>query len=130
MGYVPSRLGDEGRRTQRAVLHPTMRDLAWAAGIYEGEGTCVRNGKGSSTAVVTQKDRWLLDRFQQLFGGRIYLRTYRRTGYGSSEMASNFRWQINGKRARGFLLTMYTFLSPRRRTQIRRALGVAEVTHA
>ena len=47
-----------------ATKAPTALDVAWAAGIYEGEGSCVAGGtKGKSFSVtVTQKDPELLYR--------------------------------------------------------------------
>lgn len=49
--------------------------IAWAAGIFEGEGWCGTVGglkRRSTTLVeVRQKDLWLLERFKSLFGGSI-----------------------------------------------------------
>ena len=106
-------MGREGLDTKKATEKPTIQDIAWAAGIYEGEGHSVKNGKNSTTVVITQKDRWLLDRLQKLFGGSVFNR------YGRIH-----KWQINGARARGFLMTIYKFLSPRRQFQAQLALGI------
>lgn len=99
----------------------SVRDIAWAAGIFEGEGTtCPSNAKRNYTVVaaVTQKDLWLLRRLQELFGGSVdqYPQQYRNTTrlYG--------RWRLTGPAARGFLMTIYTFMSPRRKDQIKAAL--------
>ena len=95
-----------------AAVHPTIQDIAWAAGIYEGEGSCQK--KPYSTAVrIRQKDSWLPLRLKVLFGGSI---CYRKDG--------QLDWFASGSRARGFLMTIYKFLSPRRQKQIRHALGV------
>lgn len=110
--------------TIRALEHPTLRDIAWAAGIYEGEGTAAKNGKSSTSVSVKQKDDWILRRFQKLFGGRVCERTYVRRGYGKDKTGTNSTWVISGARARGFLMTIYTFLSPRRKAQAKRALGI------
>src|SRR3989304_8991448 len=42
------------------TLHPTVFDIAWAAGIYEGEGSCTRDT--TERAHVGQKHHWLCDR--------------------------------------------------------------------
>lgn len=101
------------RTAMNAVESPSLCDLAWAAGVYEGEGH-VRGREGDTIQVqIVQKDRWLLDRLVQLFGGAIY---------GPHGHSGCFNWYVSGVRARGFVLTIFTFLSPRRREQARQAL--------
>lgn len=90
-----------------------MRDIAWAAGIFEGEGTA-GHWDGSTKVHVVQKGDWLPLRLQALFGGGIYFKSKGRYAL----------WSLGGPRARGFLLTIFPFLSPRRREQVRRALCV------
>ena len=90
------------------ILHPTSLDIAWAAGVYEGEGCA--SGKGPGTIMVTQQDTWILERLKALFGGSFY-KTYNGSGCTN--------WVLCGARARGFALTIYAYLSPRRREQIR-----------
>jgi len=94
----------------------SLLDIAWAAGIFEGEGTCPRRSKTNrtTTASVTQKDLWLLHRLQELFGGTVRQYSQKEGLYG--------RWFASGERARGFLMTVYAFLSPRRKAQVRAAL--------
>lgn len=98
-----------------SVQSPTLSDISWAAGIYEGEGHIQKPPPDghSQRVCVAQKDLWLLRRLKKLFGGSIYLRP--RCSY----------WYISGKRARGFAFTIYSFLSPWRKLQIRKALGCA-----
>lgn len=97
--------------------HPNNTQIAWAAGIFEGEGSSNRSGSRSRRSrterlMVSQKDLWLLERCRALFGGSI-----KRHGKISA-------WNLSGTRARGFLMTIYSFLSPRRKEQVRRTLGV------
>jgi hypothetical protein len=76
--------------------------------------------------MVTQKDPWLLHRLQELFGGRVYPQKTRPksiSGGPIKDYGDQWAWWIGGARARGFLMTIYTFLSPRRREQARVALG-------
>jgi hypothetical protein len=105
-----------------ATEHPTVRVIAWAAGFYEGEGSCQgvigTLQKHSTRCHIGQKNRWPLDRMVALFGGRI--------SEGSCNNAPFYDWQISGARARGFLMTIYSFLSPRRQEQVRAAVGMRE----
>jgi hypothetical protein len=103
-----------------------MLNIAWAAGIYEGEGSTDNPSFSSANSVrvqVSQKDPWLLQQFCDLFGGRLYRA---RGGRYKGEVHMMWRWQIYGARARGFLLTVFSLLSPRRRQQARKVL----VAHA
>jgi hypothetical protein len=108
-----------GQSKGRAV---TNLEVAWAAGIFEGEGSCnpvPPRGKYTvprQMVGVSQKDPWLLERLKDMFGGHIYLKSDRRNP------SPLYRWQIDGPRGRGFLLTIYPFLSPRRKEQIMRTL--------
>lgn len=124
MDYIASRLGDEGRNTPRATISPTTRDIAWAAGIFEGEGTCAKTGKRGTMVQIKQKDRWLCPQLQKFFGGTVKPRAYIRRGYGKDRLIKLWYWDIHGPRARGFLMTIYKFLSPRRQAQIHKALGI------
>lgn len=107
--YKPQR-GPLGRTKAglRATQAPTVCDIAWAAGIFEGEGTC-----DARKASITQKETWLLYRLQALFGGTVSLNY----SNGCS------RWVVTGSRARGFLMTVFLFLSPKRELQVLSFLG-------
>ena len=106
----------------RATETPSLLNIAWSAGVYEGEGTCQpidgRFGK-SQTVKIQQNDRSVLERMQRWFGGSI-----------STNMSRGFKpkpiyiWIVCGARARGFLYTIFSFLTPRRRLQARAAMGV------
>ena len=102
----------------KASNHPTMLDIAWAAGIWEGEGSIngARKSRRSTQVSVVQKDTWLLYRLKELFGGGVYLKNDRASEHVCSQ------WSCSGPRARGFIFTIFSHLSPRRRTQIRKVL--------
>lgn len=93
-------------RQQKASAVPNVLDIAWAAGIFEGEGGISGRAGNGKVMSVTQKDPWLLLRLQRLFGGTV--RQY--VGY--------WRWFASGSRARGFAMTIFAFLSPRRKEQV------------
>lgn len=104
------------------TLRPTLVDIAWAAGVYEGEGSTDYHSR-ATRVTVTQKDGWILHKFRALFGGSVRYEG-RHTLY-RGEYRGNHRWYLRGSRARGFLLTVFSWLSPRRRLQVRKALGYA-----
>jgi hypothetical protein len=91
---------------------PTAIDIAWAAGIYEGEGTCSsKSGAGGSYGItVSQKDPELLYRLRDWFGGSVI-----RFPNGKFEC---HRWAVSGDKARGFLAAIYPFMTARRKSQI------------
>lgn len=108
----------------RASLAPTEHairdDIIWAAGIFEGDGYCQAKTGRSTQVTVVQKDDWLPTRLRALFGGSVARYDY--TGY----LAHNpcYRWTLYGARARGFLMSVYGLLSPRRQAQAKIALQV------
>ena len=101
-----------GKRFVAASLTPTDCQIAWAAGIFEGEGSIGRTnrskGVGSLSVAVVQKDPWLLYELQRLFGGTIG--DIRKDGCRS--------WYLFAERADSFINHIYPYLSPRRREQV------------
>jgi hypothetical protein len=93
-----------------ATKIPTAIDIAWAAGIYEGEGTCRMSGKGKRgfSAAVVQKDPELLYRLREWFGRSINL----------NQNAGTYVWDICGDRARIFMALIYGLMTVRRKVQI------------
>lgn len=90
---------------------PTNLDVAWAAGIYEGEGSCIAPGKSHSFSVqVSQKDPELLYRLRDLFGGTV--KPYMNGGF------SIYHYKACGDRGRVFLAAIYPYLTVRRKAQI------------
>lgn len=96
-----------------AKIHPTSLDIAWAAGIFEGEGHCywqIVKTSGTQRVRVGQKDSWILYKLKDLFGGSV------RTN--NNKWGLWYVWDLNGSRARGFLMTIYKFLFPQRKEQV------------
>lgn len=93
-----------------ATKIPTAVDIAWAAGIYEGEGTCRLCGHTKRGFMVSlpQKDPELLYWLRDWFGGSI-------RGLSKSGCQT---WEICGDRARIFIALIYRFLTARRKTQV------------
>jgi hypothetical protein len=98
-----------------AIRRPTAIEVAWAAGIYEGEGSCIAVKKSNSFGVcIAQKDPELLYRMRDLFGGSI--NAYSRMFNGKE--CPIHHWKISGDRARTFIAVVYPFLTARRKQQI------------
>jgi hypothetical protein len=101
-----------------AVRRPTAIEVAWAAGIYEGEGSYItnHNGTGSKSFVISvnQDDPELLHRMREMFGGSIKLcnRTF------NGVLRPIYHWKVCGDRARAFIFTIYPFLTARRKAQV------------
>lgn len=93
---------------------PSLIDIAWAAGIYEGEG-CVHERRYSSAGLhVTQKDPEILYRLRDWFGGSV------KFAFCKTVPVENlcYRWVVCGNRARVFMALIYGFMSARRKEQI------------
>jgi hypothetical protein len=99
----------------QAVSRPITRDIAWAAGFYEGEGTC-NYATRSQHVVVNQVEREPLEKLQRMFGGTIRpIKAHHRS-------QASWRWCAHGPRARGVMMTLYVLLSKKRQAQIRKVL--------
>lgn len=96
-------------RSAAATEHPTVMDIHHAAVWFDAEGSCGYYDKNQTTvASVAQKDPEILWWFKRKFGGTV------------SEKAGS--WVTYGARARGFLMTIYSLLTTRRKEQVKRAL--------
>jgi hypothetical protein len=101
--------------------HPEMKDIYWAAGFYEGEGSYVANKQKTkvtgSGIKIMQKQKWPLEYMRDFFGGSLCLYTKKS---GTKVGQQYWWWTLHGPRARGFIMTIYSLLSPRRQGQIRK----------
>ena len=96
----------------------TNLDLAWAAGFLEGEGSFCRS-LDRPRLVATQVNREPLDKLSSMFGGSVR----GPLKFPSSPRSSpHYRWELVGTKARGVMLTLYVFMSQRRRLQIEKSI--------
>jgi hypothetical protein len=93
-----------------------MRELYWAAGFMEGEGS-FSSQRYLVTVQAVQVQRQPLERLQLLFGGVI--RTFRRRAVIGEVY---HRWEVTGRKAAAIAMTLYALMSPRRKQQIAVAL--------
>lgn len=98
------------KNTPKATVSPSARDLEWAAGFLEGEGSFIK-AAGTQRVSAFQNSLEPLLKLKSFFGGTI-----------SPQRVGN-QWQIAGARARGVMMTLFSLLSERRKVQIRGALG-------
>ena len=110
-------LGQSFNKTPKATCRPGPLDIAWAAGLFEGEGTCAFP-KTSQLVCISQKEVDILLQLQRLFGGQLS----HSDGSLNALDGSIFHWKLYGARARGFLMTIYKFMSPKRKLQIQKVL--------
>ena len=98
----------------------TSIDIAWAAGFIEGEG-CFQSRGPAAQIVVTQVQLEPLLRLQRIFGGHItrYDHVPSRTGNWNPF----HRWHVSNIHARSIMMTVFVLMSPKRRTQIHKALA-------
>jgi hypothetical protein len=96
------------------VRVPTDIDVAWIAGLYEGEGTCYEGKNRSVMTGIYQKDPEILYRCLEMFGGRIS-----QMRHHTPDKVCNV-WNLGGDEARMFLQIIYPFMSARRKVQIDR----------
>lgn len=96
-------------------------EIAWLAGIIEGEG-CIRlcNGKYNHPRIlVKMTDRDVVERVHTLMGGG-----FRECSRPDAKPHWKRQWvaDVTGKRAAGVLYTIYTFLGERRRAKAKEVL--------
>lgn len=104
-----------GMATRNAT---SIVDLAWAAGFLEGEGSFyARDGSAKVSAGQVQKAP--LERLHKLFGGHIWLKTAP-TSLSSTPI---WIWYLSSRRSAAVMMTLYAFMSPKRKQEIEKALA-------
>lgn len=84
-------------------------EIMWAAGFYEGEGTCGCNIRARSLKVgIPQHNLEPLERMRRFWGGYIHTPNNGRPSV----------WQIYGPRAYRLLEAIYPHLSKKRQDQV------------
>jgi len=114
-------------------------ELAWASGLFEGEGTigfyrAGRNGSGRSIvaqAALGMTDRDSVDRFQWAVGiGRIYVRPGSTRVSGVVEKTA-YVWHVNSfESVQALVAMLWCGLGARRRAKAREVLAATRNTQA
>ena len=102
----------------------SMKELiAWAAGLFEGEGSIILNPARSSYGVsMSQTDKDVLEKFQSIVGGKIS-KTFdqRKPHYKKC-----WQWWAYGENAKKILLLLYPYLQSRRKERADEWLNIRE----
>ncbi len=110
---VLTRAHQRGLVMERRPVSPI--DIAWLAGLVEGEGNIAFNGR-SCTIRIKMGDRDIIERAAELLTGKVYPA---KVAPGNKPM---WLTQIKGANAVGWALTLYSWLGTRRRQQVRDSL--------
>ena len=104
-------------------MEPTPEQVAYAAGLFEGEGSIDRSKHASGKYVyprlqIAMVDREPLDRFQSIMGGRLHGPYKHRRRKGSQKWKVYWKWSVNGwADFDRVMILMRPWLSPRRLAQ-------------
>ena len=109
-------------RVPKATARPSLRNLEWAAGFLEGEGSFspLDTTGGTVRVRAVQVNPAPLHRLADFFGGSVKLTTA-----VAGKRSPIHYWQVCGARARGIMLTVYLLMSAKRQSQIRAAFASA-----
>ena len=128
--------------TPKAKQKATISEIKWAAGFLEGEGSFTWCGGNSQNVRASNKNKEPLQHLQNIFGGSIHFYEKIFTNTFSNYNGRNWQnyttkchkkpikiknfiwiWLASGSRARGIMMTVYSFMSDRRKQQIKKALN-------
>jgi len=90
----------------------SVRELYWAAGFIEGEGTFYFDRRVCSIR-VPQTIKEPLDRLHRLFGGEIYFRKRNQPNH-----SDQYVFRLNGRLAAAVSMMLLPLMSSKRRLQI------------
>lgn len=91
--------------------------IAWAAGLFDGEGTIIFGKRNKVFVAISMTDLDILERMQSGFGGVIYPLKKRKAHWKDAWM-----WKINGtKKSLEFLEMIYPYLGVRRQAKVEEA---------
>lgn len=102
------------------VREPSDLDIAWTAGLYEGEGCVQPSSKSSLQITVAQNERQILDWLVEMFGGGISQSKPVPRKHGGWTTGI-FVWNLTGIRAFQFADKITPYLSDRRKVQMEKA---------
>jgi hypothetical protein len=93
----------------------TVRELAWLAGLLEGEASfMLRNGNAKISVQMTDRD--VMERVAVLLDTKVG--DYVRKPKGKASYLPVFHISVHGIRAIGWMMTLYDLMGERRRAKI------------
>ncbi len=104
---------------ERHTYQPTEAEIAWAAGLYEGEGTAIYLKSGRSQwMAIRMTDKEPIERMCRLFGGN-FKDAFINPGEVGKGYKPKFMWRVSAWRdIIRVTEAIYPWLSPRRQRQI------------
>lgn len=97
-----------------------IRDIAWLAGLLEGEG-CFSTATSKSPIIqLAMCDRDVVEHAARLFGAKRRPKSHDHPGRWKPQWVT----AVYGNRAAGWMMTLYPLLARRRRQKIRAILAV------
>jgi hypothetical protein len=100
----------------------TTLELAWLAGLLEGEGSFGSDSADYPSVQITMTDRDVISRVARAFGSTERGPYKTRTPAGNSGVPV-WRAHAYGNRAAGWMMTLYPLMGERRKEKIRIALA-------
>jgi hypothetical protein len=100
----------------------SQREMAWLAGLIEGEGCFGWNKSNFGSITIGMSDRDVIERAAVILGKteKIHERTLRSGAIGKKPL---FYVRVTGTRAIGWMMTLYSFMGQRRQEKIRAVLA-------
>lgn len=95
-----------------------VRDIAWAAGFLEGEGSFMTS-RTCPYVECAQVQREPLERLHALFGGTI---SFHQRKDKPAAWQDFYRWTLYGNASAGVMMTLFILMSPKRQEQIRNVI--------
>lgn len=93
-----------------------VRDIAWAAGLFEGEGHIGFNHKSSVQLSVTMADRDVVERLRDVIGIPVRITVQDRSYQGRRRTL--YQWRVSRQcEAYAVLVMFYPFFGERRRAR-------------
>jgi hypothetical protein len=96
-------------------------DLAWIAGLFEGEGCVQLQTNKSVHLTVSMADPDVVARLASYWGTRVH-EVNKRTS-DKPHYKTQFRTYVTGRKAIGWALTLYPLLGLRRKLRIQEVIG-------
>lgn len=99
----------------------TLEEIAWSAGLYEGEGSCVLKQQRYAAVVIGMTDREPVEAMHRIWGGT--LRGPEERGPRKKQM---WFWTLHTLAdIEPFLEAVISYLSPRREAKLRETVATA-----
>lgn len=100
-------------------------DICWLAGVLEGDGCFTVAGKRDPRIALSMYDKDVVERAMRI----MHPKTYRKNGndvtvrQAKNRRQPTYSFRISGRRAAGWMMTLYPQMGERRQARIRELLA-------